>query len=388
MDKFDDKKQKLRNIILNLHNREISVEEAKKRFLKEVGIISSHEVIEMEQSLISDGYLTPEEVKDFCNVHTAIIESGVEKIPLDSSSWYHPVYWFRVENKIIQSLVKRLKQKIQENDIEGISQVLEKLKGIDEHYSRKEQLLFPFLEKHGFFGPSKVMWAKDNDIRELLKYALSHPEDTRNLHVLIEEIEGMVFKEDNILFPTSLEMLEPQEWIDILKELSEVGFVYVKLPSDVNMLIEQLKSSYVEEPFTKDNEIYLPTGTLTVEELMNILNTLPVDITFVDKEDRVRYFSTSKDRIFLRTKSVIGRKVQNCHPQKSVHIVEKIISDFREGKKDHVDFWINFKGRYVYIRYFAVRDTKGQYLGTLEVTQDITDIKKLEGERRILDEEN
>ncbi len=145
----------------------------------------------------------------------------------------------------------------------------------------------------------------------------------------------------------------------------------------------------IQEPEVKDeNVISLPTGEFRLEELMNTLNALPVDVTFIDKDDKVKYFSGGKDRIFVRTRSVIGRKVQNCHPPKSVDIVEKILSSFKTGKKDSVDFWINLGGKLIYIRYFAVRDENKQYLGTLEVTQDITGIRKLEGEKRLLDEKD
>jgi len=126
------------------------------------------------------------------------------------------------------------------------------------------------------------------------------------------------------------------------------------------------------------------TGEFLTEELEAVFNTLPVDITFVDKEDRVRYFSQSKERIFPRTKAIIGRKVQQCHPQKSLHVVEEILNDFRENKREEAGFWINLGGRLIYIRYFAVRDKAEKYLGCLEVTQDITDIKKIEGEKRLL----
>lgn len=127
------------------------------------------------------------------------------------------------------------------------------------------------------------------------------------------------------------------------------------------------------------------TGSLSKEELQGVLNTLPVDITFVDKEDAVKYFSKGEERIFVRTKAVIGRKVQQCHPQKSVHIVNKIVEAFKTGKKNVAEFWIQLGDRLVHIRYFAVRDKDGKYLGTMEVTQDITEIKKIEGERRLLD---
>ena len=125
---------------------------------------------------------------------------------------------------------------------------------------------------------------------------------------------------------------------------------------------------------------------MKISELIPLLNTLPFDITFVDKEDTVRYFSQGRDRIFARTSAVIGRKVQNCHPPQSVHIVEKILTSFKNGLKNNYDFWINMGPKTVYIRYFAVRDAQRNYLGTLEVTQDIAPVKKLEGERRLLDE--
>lgn len=127
------------------------------------------------------------------------------------------------------------------------------------------------------------------------------------------------------------------------------------------------------------------TGSFSVEELESLLDSLPVDITFVDKDDKVRYFSQSKDRIFVRTKAVIGRKVQQCHPQKSLHVVNKIVEDFKAGKRGVAEFWINLNDRLVYIRYFPVRNRSGEYLGVLEVTQDITDIQKITGQKRLLD---
>jgi hypothetical protein len=135
----------------------------------------------------------------------------------------------------------------------------------------------------------------------------------------------------------------------------------------------------------KKRMLQFETGTLSKEEVEAILDSLPVDISFVDKEDRVKYFNKAEKRIFVRTKAVIGRKVQLCHPQKSIHIVNKILEAFKTGKKDVAEFWIQMNNRLIYIRYFAVRDKNGKYLGTLEATQDITDIKKIKGEKRLLD---
>ena len=177
-------------------------------------------------------------------------------------------------------------------------------------------------------------------------------------------------------------------WVEILKESDEIGYLFIEKPRETAALIEELKRAVIEELTIKDGSIIFPTGELRANELMAILNTLPVDITFVDRDDRVRYFSDNKDRIFMRTRSVIGRRVQNCHPPQSVDRVEEILRSFKEGRRSSAELWINFKGRFIYIRYFPVRDVNGRYLGTIEVTQDITDIKELKGKRRLLDEES
>lgn len=398
------KKEIMKDIILKLHQG-LSIKEAKERFEKEVGDVSSTEIAEIEQSLINEG-LSPEEIKKFCNVHALLFQSALEKSVSEETSPAHPVYLFKLENREIEKLIGSIRELIErKKDYElqqlkkRLKELLSQLRGIETHYERKEQLLFPFLEKQGFFGPSKVMWGKDNEIRDLLKKAVLNVEAVskgeeleeyikNTLNPLMEETAGMVFKEENILFPTCLEKLNANDWVEILKESDEVGYVFIEKPKETEALMKELKDALIEEPVFQDNQVYFPTGSLQLKELMSLLNTMPVDFTFVDKEDRVRYFSDNKDRIFIRTKSVIGRKVQNCHPPQSLDVVEKILKDFKEGKKNSVEFWINFKGKFVYIRYFAVRDKDGNYLGTLEVTQDITEVKKLEGEKRLLDERN
>ncbi|MFP4082744.1 MAG: DUF438 domain-containing protein [Candidatus Aminicenantes bacterium] len=396
------KKEIMKDIILELHQG-LSVEEAKKRFEQEIGSVSSTEIAEIEQSLINEG-LAPEEIKKFCNVHALLFQSALEKSVSEETSPVHPVYLFKLENRETEKLTAALKKILEEKEALDLEQIKKRLKEsivqlkqVDIHYQRKEQLLFPFLEKQGFFGPSKVMWGKDNEIRDLFRKAIQAVEGIEkkdqleafkkeNLNPLLEEIEGMIFKEENILFPTSLEKLSSDQWVEILKESDEVGYAFIKAPKESEAMMEDLKESFLEGPFFQENEISLPTGKLNPHELMCMFNTLPVDITFVDKDDRVRYFSDNKDRIFVRTKAVLGRKVQDCHPPQSVDVVEKLLDSFKQGKRDSADFWIEFEGKYIYIRYFAVRSQQGQYLGTLEVTQDITDIKKLEGEKRLLDE--
>ncbi|MBI4303343.1 MAG: DUF438 domain-containing protein, partial [Chloroflexi bacterium] len=280
---------------------------------------------------------------------------------------------------------------------EKLGELLQKLKGIDRHYERKEQILFPYLEKQGFMGPSKVMWGKDNEVRDLFRAALQElpavktPAELdayidKNLNKLIEEVEGMIFKEENILFPTCLEKLSPSDWVEILRESDDIGYVFIQKPEETEVMVKSLRAALQEEALVQDGTISFPTGSLRLDELLAVMNTLPIDMTFVDKDDRVRYFSEGKSRVFHRTKSVIERRVQNCHPPQSVDVVEKILNAFKEGKKDSYSFWLNYQGKFVYIQYFAVRDREGRYLGTMEVTQDISEITQLKGEKRLLDE--
>ena len=355
-----DKKEVVKEIILRLH-RGLSVDEAKELFEREVGSITSMEIAEIEQSLINEG-LSPEEIKKFCNIHALLFQSALEKSVSKEEAPIHPVSLFKHENREIEKRVNSLRKLIEESNKYGLTEMkneirglLDELKSINVHYTRKEQLLFPFLEKHGFHGPSKVMWGKDNEIRDLLKKGASEIDKIKDssalesyikgvLNPLIEEIEGMIFKEENILFPTSIEKLDVGEWVEILKESDEIGYIFIEKPKETTALIEELKMAVIEEPTIKDDSIIFPTGELKANELMGILNTLPVDITFVDRDDKVRYFSDNRDRIFARTKSVIGRKVQNCHPPQSLDKVEEILSSFKEGRRSSADFWIHFKG--------------------------------------------
>jgi len=399
----EKKKEVMKDILRKLHHG-LSVEEAKDRFEKEIGNVTSTEIAEIEQGLMNEG-ISPDEIKTFCNVHALLFQSALEKSMDQEQSPAHPVYLMKQDNREIEKLTAALKEAVQSGPTHGIApfkqkvgELLGKLKNLDIHYTWKEQVLFPYLEKYEFYGPSKVMWGKDDEIRALWRQSLAGIETLKDqkelkeyaaktLTPLIEEVNGMIFKEEKILFPASLEKLSVQDWVEVLKETENVGYGLIEKPKETYQLIQELRSAVTEMPKAEEEAISLPTGSFQLEELMGVLNTLPVDITFIDREDKVRYFSEGKERIFLRTKSIIGRKVQNCHPPQSVHVVEKILSSFKEGRRDQVDFWIHYRGKYVLIRYFAVRDRNGEYLGTLEVSQEISEIQKLEGDKRLLDED-
>jgi DUF438 domain-containing protein len=344
-----------------------------------------------------------EEIQKFCNVHALLFESALENAVSTDESKSHPVYLFKLENREIEKITGKVKELAAKG--EGLQEykktltaLLEELWGIDIHYKRKENILFPFLEKHDFSGPSKVMWGKHDEIRDLIRESRDHLKKLnavdeikgfrdRFISPLVEEVEGMIFKEESILFPTSLEKLSVEEWAEVFKVSADLGYAYIDEPKESADLSQDLKEALTEVASVKDaGTITLPTGDFSLEELTSMLNTLPIDITFIDREDRVRYFSETRDRIFVRTRAILGRTVQLCHPPQSVAIVEKILDSFKSGARSSVDFWLNLEDKLVYIRYFALHDASGSYLGTLEVTQDVTNIRRLEGERRIFAE--
>jgi DUF438 domain-containing protein len=268
----------------------------------------------------------------------------------------------------------------------------ERLAEINNHYSRKEYVFFPFLEKHSITTPPKVMWGVDDEIRADIKEVqqlLSQSE--LNKEVLISKIEivtkkviEMVFKENNILIPLLSDTLSFYEWIKIDEGTPEFGYTLVKPIR--SWKVENIEEVEIQkEKAVNSDVVELDAGHLTPTEINAIFNTLPIDITFVDANNKVKYFSQNQERIFQRPKTIIGREVSLCHPPASVHVVEKIINSFKNGEKDHEDFWIRKGNMFVYIRYFAVR-SNGQFLGTIEVTQNIKPITELQGEKRLLDD--
>jgi DUF438 domain-containing protein len=402
------KKTIVSDIIRRLHQG-LSVEEARQRILHEVGKLTSSEITTIEQSLMDEG-VSPDEIRRFCNVHALLFESALEKSMETPEGASHPLALLAAENREIEKVVAALRDASVRGDPEALRGLLGKLAGVERHYELKENALFPFLEKHGFPGPSKVMWSKHNEVRAMLKEALKEaPREARGfgstdgLEKLLSEIEGMIFKEENILFPAARERISAAEWVEILKACDEIGFAFLKGAGLHASLAEAEQRQGAEErdgagqsaragmgtdpgSAGEPGAVRLPSGTLSVQELRAVLDTLPIDITFVDADDRVRYFSQSKDRIFVRATSVLGRDVHNCHPPQSFHKVKRILEDFRSGARDHADFWITMQGKLVFIRYFAVRSATGAYLGALEVTQDLTDIRKISGEKRLLDD--
>jgi hypothetical protein len=251
------------------------------------------------------------------------------------------------------------------------------------------------LEAHHFTGPSQVMWSIHDDIRAGLKrtreaFAESDPQGTITpLKEAIQAIRDMIYKEEHILFPASLDMLSDQEWIKVKEGEADIGFAWVVpdtgWPEDIIKEPEDVPPEPAEVLQDIAGTLSLDTGRMTLEQINLMLTHLPVDLSFVDENDRVAYYSEGPERIFPRSPAIIGREVRNCHPPNSVHLVNQILDAFKSGSRDTAEFWIELGGKFIYIRYFAVRDADGYYRGCLEVSQNLTQIRKLEGQQRLLD---
>jgi DUF438 domain-containing protein len=393
----------LREIIMELHNGK-TVDEVKDRFDKLIEGVSASEISQMEQGLIMEG-LPVEEVQRLCDVHAAVFKGSIEDIhkPQEARDMPgHPIHTFLLENRAIERLIDngiqpaldRFEKEDSKENTENLLQQVRKLLEIDKHYSRKENILFPFLEKYDITGPPKVMWGVDDEIRadikdsilKLANYDGSLNDAAETVRQVLTRIREMIFKEENILFPMAVETLTEDEWLKAAQDSDEIGYCLVRPAGKWKPERTDVKAQPTERPDIEKGTVRFDSGVMTVEELESMLNSMPIDITFVDKNDVVKYFSQGKERIFHRTKSVIGRSVQNCHPPASVHVVEKIVEDFKSGKKDSEDFWIQRGDMFVLIRYFAVRNARGEYLGTMEFTQNIKPIQALTGEKRLAED--
>jgi DUF438 domain-containing protein len=393
------KVESLKKIIRELHEG-ADVEQVKGRFAELVRDVSPTEISAMEQQLMDEG-LPQEEIKRLCDVHVQVFKEALDRQERVETPPGHPVHTYQAENRALEQEAKALRSHLEtfgepptkqavEGARQGIEKTLERLSTVETHYVRKENQLFPFLERHGVTGPSQVMWAIHDDVRALVKETRAALQSTDAVTLttkgkeLVQVVVDMIYKEENILFPMSLQLLSEGDWAEVRQGEAEIGYALVE-PGDK----WQPSAAPDEQPVPGTAAVLealpLDTGLLSLEQVNLLLRTLPVDLSLVDEHDTVRYYSDTTHRIFPRSPGVIGRKVRNCHPQKSVHMVDRILEAFRAGDKDVAEFWITLNGRFLHIRYFALRDVGGRYRGCLEVGQDVTDIRALDGERRLLD---
>ena len=400
----EDTRRELKKLFQSLDQGE-DPEEVKKKFKDVIRDASPTDIALVEQELINEG-MDREKIQELCDVHMAVMQEALNKGGVLTPPG-HPIHILMEEHKLMLQFAEELniaaKKAKKAKNYDSIRDVMEKVEHIvkhfkesESHYVREENVLFPYLEKHGVTQPPAIMWMEHIKIREIKDrlytvadtcHDIAFSDFTGQLEetglALAEMLNSHFSKENTILFPTALDVIPEVEFKEIRRQFDDLGYCCFTPGVDVGKesIIEKATLSASADA----NVISFETGTLAAYEIEAIFNNLPVDITFVDKDNTVRYFSQSAERIFPRTKAVIGLNVQNCHPQKSVHAVNQILDDFRNGRRNLAQFWINLKGQKIYIRYFAIHDGKGDYLGCLEVTQNITDIKKIEGEKRLLD---
>lgn len=399
MDESPASKEKLKDMIRRLHQGE-DVEKVKEEFREFTKKVTPADIARAEQELVEEG-MEVGEIRRLCEVHLALFEESLEEEKVLAPPG-HPINTLMEEHKMVLFFADELKKNVDEikvaesfesidQNLKHLDHIVEHLKESESHYLREENVLFPYLERHGITEPPKVMWMEHDQIREMKKGLYKIYDERESLGIqefgkqldesacaLAEMFSSHFHKENNILFPTGMQVMEEGEWTEIRKQFDDIGYCCFTPGMEEAEEKEELAAAVGTEGM-----IEFETGSLSVEELEGVFNNLPVDVTFVDGQDKVRFYSEA-DRIFVRTKAVIGRSVQQCHPEKSVHKVNEILEGFKAGTMDKAEFWINMKDRLIYIRYFPVRDKDGKYMGCLEVTQDITDIKKIEGEKRLL----
>jgi len=392
------KKKLLKGLIMKLHQG-APLEEVKEEFIKNFGDVSPSEIAEIEQSLIDEG-LPESEVKRLCDVHVEVFKHSLDRREKPRPPSGHPVHNLMAENRAAENIlgdIEKVLQEIGESPDDKqfekfekrLRDLVESLWEIDKHYLKKENQLFPRLEAKGMSGPSQVMWTIHDEIRQIIKDVLRHISEMDLNAIsstidLIQKIRDMIYKEENILYPMSLDSFTVHDWLAVKEGEEEIGYAWIEpLTEWTPEVMEERKYAKSESELLE--KLKLDVGSLTREQVNLILTHVLFDITFVNENDEVEYYSQGKERIFPRSPGIIGRTVQRCHPPKSVHVVEKILGEFKSGTKDVAEFWIRAGEKLIHIRYFAVRDNQRKYKGTLEVSQDITNIKLLKGERRLLD---
>lgn len=387
----DQKIAMLGQIVARLHDGG-DLATARRQFTEAVGDADAGEIAAMEEEMIRGG-LPVSEVQRLCDVHVGAFRPALDQKQDLAPSAGHPVATYLADNKILVALANALSEKARRLPDEGalaaMAEVLEKYDGLDNHYQRKEHQLFPLLERHGVTGPTQVMWGVHDQIRRQWKdlRAVVADRDVGTAQklapALARDLVEMVYKEEKILLPLAMEKLTAEEWAEEKRGEDELGYRLSKPKFELPLFHGRPPAPAAGAATA--GLLDLRTGALSLEVVDLLLRHLPLDISFVDENDVVRYYSDGKERIFPRSPGAIGRTVQNCHPPRSVATVNRILESFRQGKRDVAEFWIEMGERFVHIRYFAVRDDGGQYRGCLEVTQDVRAIRALEGQRRLLD---
>ena len=422
----------LQDIIRTLCNGDIAAEQIEK-FNQECESISQQDLSTVFQQLNDENidFQNNEAVIEFFD---DIVEEKIARAKLNNYVTGHPVRTYLEENILLRRWIKQIWYHHPQKDMPGFIKIFQDISKVELHYQRKENQLFPCLEKHGWDGPSKNMWAMHDENRAIIKTlrlaieAGDVEKVEQEVPQLLSELERMMQIEEQRLLPNAMELLDEDDWFDMREGDSEIGWMlehepapfpaeesYPELETEQDpgtqcpfaaarkasegideqvaeaqaAATEYVHPSQVKRkkrvPFDTTGMFHFDEGYMTPEQVNLIFKTLPLDLTYVDEHGKVLFYNRGQDRLFPRSAGIIGREVHHCHPPKSVGTVLKIVEEFKKGTRDVADFRINIKGSFILIRYFAVRDEDRNYRGVLEMSQDITNIQTLEGEQRLLD---
>lgn len=375
-----------------------------------IDYLTPNDIVQVVHQLVEEG-IPMEDLKIGINKSLNVFHNAIMKHPKPVLEANHFLGILMQENKELEKRLGAIKPLVKafnkakndeevRSDLNEIKERVEELVEFEKHYSRKENIFFPYFEnQYPEYKCLGVMWSIHDDIRRIRKVLIDALGDEMPNLKLINKLIGdlfflkytIIFREEYLLFPVALNAVSPELWDEMNAQSEEIGFCFIQPPSitkSKKTKQAQTKSFEGEELNSDqlgDTLLNFDTGLMTLDQAMMLLNHLPVDITMIDENDRVRYFSNPKDRFFTRSKAIIGRTVQNCHPPESVHIVDELLKAFKSGEKDSEPFWIQMQGRFILIQYFALRDEDGKYKGCIEVSQDLTELKKLEGEKRLME---
>ncbi len=436
LDNKEAKKEILKDLLKQIHAGK-KVEELKEQFKEVLSNLSPLEIPLIEQELVKEGIST-KEIAKMCDIHVELFRQAISGgLDLSLIPAGHPLHTLYLENDQItrdaellslyaNSLASLEEEGKRQEMLISLRDLANELKEIGQtHYAREEMLLFPYLERRGITAVPTVLWTKHDEnryaIRGLARLLSQETElgwtefierIKRRVESVVTGLIDMVFRENNIFYPAVYALLSEGEWVAIKQQEKIFGYYklapeekwqpssrpiqpyeisgaisaeqILSLPAEVQMALRGQRLEPDRLSPKKEGDIEIEFGYLSAREISEIFKALPLEISFIDQDDRVKFFSKNH-QIFARSPSILGRPVQLCHPPKSVYLVDRILKAFKEGRRNLAEFWLNLGNRMIYIRYFPVRDDQGEYLGTIEVVQDITDIKKLEGEKRLLD---
>lgn len=421
-EKFDkvNRQEKIESYIERLSKGE-SLEAVRKDFVENFKDVSVHEIVHVEQNIIKKG--TPlSKVQRLCDVHSALFHGRTEaEIYKEEEQNNVPIYIMKLENKEIQKRIKQLekinnelltrfgqlseemmieirkKRDNKENDtaeittikslIEILKNMLSELKNIGKHYGKKEELFFPKLCEYGYKGPSDVMWGVDDEIKGDISFLYKFIDIDNFLHYknnlkrLIDRIKEMIYKEEKILFPLALNNFTKDDWKEVYADYDEMRYAFINdIPrwKDAACWIESKEGAVSSESIADaigNGIIKMPTGELMIKQLVAMFAIIPIDFTFIDKDDILRFF-TNNEKVFARPLSALGRKIYTCHPPRIIPVVEAMLGDFKTKCNDKMEMWIDKPDNPVKVIYHAVYDDKGEYIGTLEMVQSFKDAKE------------